>query len=612
MKYATIIKKIWDSSRELNVVSDAELRRQSLALKHSAMCGMPLKKLMTHGFPLVVEAVRRRLDLVFHDVQLQCAIDMTKGRIAEMKTGEGKTVTASLVGYLLSLYGKGVHVATFNDYLAERDCNLNRPLFDLLGQRVSFLRDGMSENERAAAYQCDVTYGSAKEFGFDFLRDRLKSMNGGNVSPVMRGTRYAIVDEADSILIDEARTPLIIGMQDRDESQIVADCFRWAAEHCSQFADGVHFEKRAKQQSFEINQEGKRLIRALPHNNSTNMVPIHELVGYVEKALKVQHYFELDKNYVVRDGEIVIIDEYTGRPAEGRQWQDGIQQSVQAKEDVEIAPETRQAACITIQSYFKRYKMFCGMTGTAWTSKKEIASVYRKKVTRIPTHRPVQRTEYKPRVFENQKEKLAAITESVALEIQKGRAVLVGTRSVARSQELARYFYEASLLFDVLNAKQLEREGDIIANAAQGPRITIATNMAGRGTDIKLSDDVRQAGGLHVILTEIHESQRIDWQLIGRGARQGDPGSFQIFVSLSDEILSTGFGEQKARQLKQRFAGTPQARLQRLFPMFRRAQQKAEKIQLTDRMIVLRQDEEVQRSAFEMGQDPFLSRISAH
>ena len=297
-------------------------------------------------------------------------------------------------------------------------------------------------------------------------------------------------------------------------------------------------------------------------------------------------------------------------PAEGRQWQDGIHQSVQAKESVEIAPETRQAACITIQSYFNRYKMFCGMTGTAWTSRREFRSVYKKPVVRIPTNRPVEREAYEPAVFVNQEAKFAAIAKSVRHELSKGRAVLVGIRSVARSEELANCFTQANLTFEILNANHLQREGEIVAEAGQSPRVTIATNMAGRGTDVKLSDGVRQAGGLHVILTELHESQRIDWQLIGRGARQGDPGSFQIFVALTDEILETGLGIQKAKKLAAKYTAASTDQLQSLFRIFRRAQRMAERSNLTDRMILLRKDQDQQRMAFEMGQDPYLSSLT--
>ena len=605
-----MIEKIRSASAKLESVSNDELRTRSLALKHVAMCGCPVPKMIDDGFPLVVEAARRALGIRYYDVQLQCGIEMTRGRLAEMKTGEGKTVTASLAGYLLSLYGKGLHLVTFNDYLAERDCEYNRPIFDLLGQRVAYLTDAIPPDQRERAYQCDITYGSAKEFGFDFLRDRLKHAASPPKDGIMRGMNYALIDEADSILIDEARTPLIIGMEDNGETLVSQACYRWAAEHAGKFQEGVHYTHDPKQHKFSLDTEGIRLVRSLPQHGGTTLIPIRELYRYVENAIRVREEFHRDKNYAVRDDEVVIIDEFTGRPAEGRQWQDGIHQSVQAKEGVEISPATRQAASITIQSLFKRYEMFCGMTGTAWTSRRELAKVYKKRVVRIPTHRPIDRKVYSPRVFANQANKFAAIAISAKKEIDGGRAVLIGTRSIEHSEALADHLRSNGLDFQILNAKHLQREGDIVAEAGQAPRITIATNMAGRGTDIKLAGEVRAAGGLHVILTEIHESERIDWQLIGRGSRQGDPGSYQVFVALSDEILKVGLGPKQAKRLQNKYANASDSKLQTLYPLFRRAQRKTERKQLTDRMMVLRSDEDKKRAAFEMGQDPYLSSVN--
>ncbi|MEM7478130.1 MAG: preprotein translocase subunit SecA [Planctomycetota bacterium] len=611
MKYVGKIEKIRRASNALTEVPASELRSRSLALKHVAMCGSPVSKMVDDGFPLVVEAVRRCLGIVYHDVQLQCGIEMARGRIAEMKTGEGKTVTASLAGYLFALYGKGMHLATFNDYLAERDREINQPVFQLLGLSTGFLKSTSYPDEREAAYNSDITYGAAKEFGFDFLRDRLQTLAPAGNRTVTRGTHFALLDEADSILIDEAKTPLIIGLQDVGETSIVNACFRWAAQFCSRFAEGTHFERKSNEESFQLSAGGIRLVRSLPQNESTTQVPLHELNRYIENALKARHLYTKDKNYALQDGNIVIIDEFTGRPAEGRQWKEGIHQSIQAKEGLEIVPETRQAACITIQSYFKRYRKFCGMTGTAWTSSRELSTIYKKKVARISTHRPVQRQSYAPRVYAKEVDKLQAIAESARRETQKGRAVLIGTRSVAQSEDTAKSLAELGLRYDVLNAKNLQLEGTIIGQAGQTPRITIATNMAGRGTDIKLSKEVRDAGGLHVILSELHESARIDWQLVGRGARQGDPGSYQIFVALTDEILVKGLGRIKAARLMAKFESASAARLQRLFPVFKRAQRKAEKSNLIDRLIILRRDQEQKRIAFDLGQDPYLSSVTS-
>lgn len=611
MNHVAMISRIRRGADKLQSVADAELRTKSLELQHYAMTGQSVDRLVIDGFPLVIEASRRTLGLVHYDVQLQCGIEMSRGKIAEMKTGEGKTLTASLAGYLMALYGKGLHLVTFNDYLAERDCEFLRPLYRMLGLTVDVLTADVPPEQRRRAYQCDITYGSAKEFGFDFLRDRLQKASSGDPGAgVMRGTNYALIDEADSILIDEARTPLIIGMINQSEEEITQSCFRWAAEHAEKFVEKEHYKYDALKQKVTLNFEGIKLARRLPQNDGTKRVSIRQLYEYLQNSIKVQRDFKLDKHYAIRDGEIVIIDEFTGRPAEGRQWQDGIHQSVQAKEGVEITPATRQAAGITIQSFARRYTMFCGMTGTAWTSRREIKKVYKKSVVRIPTHRPVIRKQLPPKVFQNQADKFKAIALAASEKIKEGRPVLIGSRSVGKSELLAKELEAFNLEFQILNANHLEREAEIVEQAGQSATITIATNMAGRGTDIKLAEPMKLAGGLHVILTEIHESERIDQQLFGRSSRQGDPGSYQVFVALDDEILKTGFGEKKAKQIAKGYQNLPSDRLDRLFGIFRQAQKKTERRYLTDRLIVLKSDVEKQKSLFETGQDPYLNVVS--
>ena len=607
MNRSAMISKIRQATAPLQSLSEADLRYRSLELKHLAMTGSTKRELVVKGFPLVVEAARRSLGMIHHDVQLLCGIEVVQGNIAEMKTGEGKTLTAALVGYLLALYGQGVHMVTFNDYLAMRDCEQLRPIYSLLGLTVDVLTEKMKAPQRAQAYRCDITYGAAKEFGFDFLRDRLEQAATGNPqSGVMRGTNYALVDEADSILIDEARTPLIIGIQDLAEARLSNQCFRWAASHAAAFTERQHFDYDPITQRVHLNIEGVKLARRLPQSDATPNASIGEIYEYLQNAIRARRDLHLDRDYTIRDGEIIIIDEFTGRPAEGRQWQHGIHQSVQAKEGLEITPATRTAASITIQSFFRRYKMFGGMTGTAWTSRREFARVYKKRVVRIPTHRPVLRRQMPPAVFANTQQKFVAVAESARRMIERGRPVLIGTRSVAKSELLAAQLEQCGLPYQILNAKLLAREADIVAQAGLSATITIATNMAGRGTDIRLSPDVRAAGGLHVILTEAHESQRIDWQLIGRGSRQGDPGSFQIMVALDDEILETGFGKPRAQRLLARYWRARPEQLTRLFSLFGRAQRRTERRHLTDRLIVLRHDFEKKKSHFAMGQDPYL------
>lgn len=612
MNAAQYIATIRSRAAQLEQKTDQELKQLSLDLKYRAMTKTPVKRLIPEGFALVVEAARRHLEMVHYDVQLQCGIEMAYDRIAEMKTGEGKTLTTSLVSYLYAIRGQGTHVITFNEYLAERDCEFLRPIYLALGLTCGVLKENMPPEQRKEIYRRDVTFGAAKEFGFDFLRDRMaiartKNPNAG----VMRGTRFALVDEADSIMIDEARTPLIIGMVSQSEQKKVSDCCSWAAQHAPAFLEGTDFTYDQMKRSVELTAAGIRKCRNLPENQSTRGISIQQIYGYLKNAIKVNRDFHLDKNYAIIDDEIVIVDEFTGRPAEGRQWQQGIHQAVQAKEALEITPPTRQAATITIQSYFNLYEQLCGMTGTAYTSRKEFKKVYNKKVTRIPTHRPIKRKQLATRIFRTNQEKYDAIAEDVGEAIAKGRSVLIGNRSVAGSEILSRSLHKKQIEHVVLNAKFIEKEADIVKLAGQPSRVTVATNMAGRGTDIKLHDSVKATGGLHVILTELHESERIDWQMIGRGSRQGDPGTYQFYFSLEDEILRLGLGDEKAAKLQKVYAKRRRLSARQLLRYFRKAQAKLERRYLTDRLIVQKQDVERRKNHFETGQDPYLNVVTS-
>ncbi len=610
LSFHNLIREIRQRAKKLQNLPDEQLKIEGLTLKHDAMCGVSVKSLMLRGFPLVVEASRRTLGLVPYDVQIQCAIQMMRGRIAEMKTGEGKTLTAAMPTFLNALIGQGVHVVTANDYLAKRDCELIRPIYQLLGLTADYLAADDEPQKRMVTYRKDITYGSAKEFGFDFLRDRLKRLADrfDRSQLVMRPLAFALVDEADSILIDEARTPLIIGMIDQEEETISNDCFRWAAEFAAHFDEERDFKYDHKRQKVELTLSGRSLLRQLPQRHGTKRVSIHDLYEYIENAIKVRRDYQLDKNYAIVDEKIMIIDEFTGRPAEGRQWQRGVHQSVEAKEQLPITPATRQAATITIQSFFQKYRRLAGMTGTAWTSRREFKKVFKKKVVRIPTHRPVRRTQLPPKIFATAQQKFETIAADTKKIIQSGRAVLIGTRSVEKSELLSQILARHEIQHSVLNAKQLEKEADIVALAGNPNSVTVATNMAGRGTDIKLADSVRENGGLHVILTEIHESQRIDWQLIGRGSRQGDPGSYRIYLSLEDEILLLGFGPQKREKIKKAHQESNELS-PRLIGLFRQAQRKIETRHLVDRMILLRQDKERRERQFESGSDPYLDTV---
>ena len=612
MKIASYISKIRSRAAQLEGETDQELKRISLDLKYLAMTKVPIKRLIPEGFALVIEAARRHLSMTHYDVQLQCGIEMAFGKIAEMKTGEGKTLTASLISYLYALRGEGMHVITFNDYLAQRDCESLEPLYTALGLTSGVLKEDLSPEQRKEIYRCDITYGSAKEFGFDFLRDRMAIAQSKNPKAgVMRGTRYALIDEADSILIDEARTPLVIGMVSQSEQQTTNECCSWAATHAPKFKEGVDYTYDHMKKTCELTAQGIRKCRNLPENEATRQVSIQQIYQYLKSGIKVYRDFQLDKHYAIIDEEIVIVDEFTGRPAEGRQWQQGIHQAVQAKEGLEITPPTRQAATITIQSYFNLYEKMCGMTGTGFTSRRELKKVYRKKVVRIPTHRPTIRKQLPTKIFRTIHEKCEAIAEDVAIAVASGRSVLIGNRSVAGSEVLAQSLRRREIDHVILNARFIAQESEIIELAGQPGRVTVATNMAGRGTDIKLHPSVKATGGLHVILTELHESERIDWQMIGRGSRQGDPGSYQFYLSLEDEILRLGFGPEKAAKLQKACENRSRLNTRNLFRWFRKAQAKLERRYLTDRLVLQKQDSERQKNHFETGQDPYLSVVSS-
>jgi preprotein translocase subunit SecA len=610
MHQTTSIKKIRDQIKRLNGIPDAELKSRGLDLKYEAMIGRPIRQLVVDAFALVAESSRRYLGIIHHDVQLLCGIEMSRGRIAEMKTGEGKTLTAGLVAYVGSLFGRGMHVVTFNDYLAMRDRDILAPVYAGLGLTSDVIYDGLPPVERRKAYQCDITYGSAKEFGFDFLRDRMALRDSGcERNGVMRGTFFALVDEADSILIDEARTPLIIGIQDPAKQKANQEYCLWAAHHAASLIEGVHFHCDPKDRSVKILSDGQRFIRTLPEIQSVGQLSYREIFDYMTNAIVARRDYHLDRQYAIEDGKIVIIDELTGRPAPDRQWQRGIHQAIEAKEGLSVSPVNQQAATITIQTLFGKYEHICGMTGTVYSSRREIRKIYGKRVVRIPTHRPVIRKQYPTKVFATKAEKYAAIVQEIQTCVQQGRSVLIGTRTVNASEMLSTALLEKNVSHALLNARYLDKEAEIVEAAGQPGRVTVATNMAGRGTDIKLHPSVREAGGLHVILTELHESSRIDWQLIGRGSRQGDPGSFRIYVSFDDEILKLGFGDRKAERLRKKFQQTTFPANSRRFKYFLAAQAKSERRYMTDRLMLARREKDRQKSLLEAGIDPCLNTV---
>ncbi|MEM9659188.1 MAG: preprotein translocase subunit SecA, partial [Planctomycetota bacterium] len=435
----------------LKELSDPQLRKESLGLRYRARSGETLDRLLVEAFALVREAGRRRLGMRHFEVQLLGGAAMHHRSIVEMQTGEGKTLTATLPLYLAALEGKGAHLATVNDYLARRDAEWMGPLYEALGMSVGVIQAQIPQEQRRKAYSCDVTYGTANEMGFDFLRDRLLlrsleggqrdlfgqmlgvSANGAQDSPVQRGLHFMLVDEADSILIDEARTPLIISALPGEEEQIAAEAYMWAAETAPQFVEDEHFDYDHDDRTIELTLEGRKLVRAQPKPAAMDRLPLSTIYEYVQRAIKVKREMFLDRHYVVRDGEIVIVDEFTGRLAEGRKWRAGIHQAIEAQEGVEITFATNQAARITIQDLFLRYERLAGMTGTAWTSRRELRKIYRVNVQQIPTNKPPIRKQLPTRVYGASEERWAAVVDDAQEQLQLGRPVLIGTRSIDKS-----------------------------------------------------------------------------------------------------------------------------------------------------------------------------------
>jgi preprotein translocase subunit SecA len=603
-------------------IAELELRKESLGLRYRARSGEPLDKLMVEAFALVREAGRRRLGMRHFEVQLLGGAAIHHRSIVEMQTGEGKTLTATLPLYLAALEGKGAHLATVNDYLARRDAEWMGPLYDALGMSVGIIQAQQPQEARRKAYACDVTYGTANEMGFDFLRDRLLKRSlaagqqdlfgqmlgakvGASDQPVQRELNFMLVDEADSILIDEARTPLIISALPGEDEQIAAEAYRWAAEMESRFVEDEHYEYEHDDREVDLSLVGRQLVRLLPKPEAMDRLPLSTIYEYIQRAIKVKREMFRDRHYVVRDGEIVIVDEFTGRLSEGRKWRAGIHQAVEAQEGVEITFATNQAARITVQDLFLRYARLGGMTGTASSSSRELRKIYKVHVEPIPTNRPPIRKQLPTLVFGTAEQKWDAIVQDALEQLRVNRPVLIGTRSIDKSEKLAELLAAHGATPTVLNARHVEREAEIVAAAGQAGKLTVATNMAGRGTDVKLGPGIEKLGGLHVICSELHEAQRIDRQLIGRCGRQGDPGTYRQFLALDDEILLVGLGPKKAEKLKRQGekATGPIAGLESLF---RKAQRRVERRHFRDRKVLLYHEKERQKVQRQMGQDPYL------
>lgn len=529
-KYEKITKIVNNFEKEMTSLSDRELAGKTEEFKKRLKNGESLDDILPEAFAVVREVSRRTINMRHFDVQIMGGIALHEGKITEMKTGEGKTLVATLPIYLNALTGKNVHLATHNDYLAKRDAKWMGPVYEFLGLTVGYIQANMDREERKKAYQADVTYGTANEFGFDYLRDNLVYDKSDKVQ---RGHFYAIVDEADSILIDEARTPLIIS----GPSDTPSELYRRFASLAKRFVPEKDYTIDEKQKTVALTEEGiSKAERMLSVNNLYDPNNIQYLF-HLLNALKALNFFRRDRDYIIQDGEVIIVDEFTGRLLPGRRYSEGLHQAIEAKEGVKIKEESMTFATITFQNYFRMYEKLAGMTGTAKTEEDEFKSIYNTEVVVIPTNEPVIRKDENDLIFKTREEKYKAIVEEIAKRYEKGQPVLVGTTSIENSELLSNMLKKRGIPHEVLNAKHHEREAEIVAKAGQKHAVTIATNMAGRGTDIKLGEGVTELGGLFVLGTERHESRRIDNQLIGRSGRQGDPGESRFILSFEDDLL---------------------------------------------------------------------------
>ena len=514
----------------MKALSDEQLAAKTQEFRARLEKGETLDDLLAEAFAVVREASRRVLDKRHYDVQLMGGIVLHQGKIAEMKTGEGKTLVATLPVYLNALTGKGVHVVTVNDYLAQRDSREMGQIYTFLGLTVGCNLHGLSHQEKQQVYACDITYGTNNEFGFDYLRDNMVLYKE---HIVQRELHYAIIDEVDSILIDEARTPLIISGQAQKSTELYYAADRFV----SRLKEGEDYTIDIKQKNVILTEQG---VAKAEQNFGIDNLFSHEHVilnHHIQQALRARYIMRRDVDYVVQDGEVIIVDEFTGRLMAGRRYSDGLHQAIEAKEGLKVQNESMTLATITFQNYFRMYRKLAGMTGTAKTEEEEFKRIYGLEVVQIPTNRPMIRVDLPDVVYKTENAKYRAVVEEIVKRHRTGQPVLVGTVSIENSERISEMLKKKGIPHQVLNAKHHAKEAEIIAKAGQRGAVTIATNMAGRGTDILLGEGVPELGGLHIIGTERHEARRIDNQLRGRAGRQGDPGSSQFFLSMEDELM---------------------------------------------------------------------------
>jgi preprotein translocase subunit SecA len=595
------LRKIHGLWSQWRCASDAEIRAEATNLRFDARCGIPPAQLLPKAYALACEAARRSLGISLYDAQIRGAIRLVNRSIVEMETGEGKSLTATLPLFLFALPGEGAHLATPNDYLARRDANIMRPLFEMLGLTTGVITSDLVDEDRIESYGCDITYGTATEFGFDLLRDRLKrratAEQGQSYCQVQRDLFFCIVDEADAVLVDEANMPMIIGTKGKlsDPKQRL---IQWASQVAPRIDESTHYRYDLRTKKVELNKQGRNWVRTLAGRDTLPGTSVLQMYSHLETAISVVRDYHRDRQYIISDGQIILVSEATGRLGEGRQWQDGLHQAIQAREGLEVTPPNTHSAKITIQNLFLSYRHIAGMTGTAKAAARELRGVYKLNVVRIPPQFRSRRRTLATKYFSHEKDKWAAICAEIQQLRAIGRPTLIGTRSVEKSEQLSAVLDAAGVPHRVLNAQRHQAEAEIIATAGQRGMVTVATGMAGRGTDIRLAADVLDSGGLHVVMTELHDSPRMDRQLLGRCGRQGDPGTCRQYLSLDDEILDLAYGLQTADRLRQRRHGSER--------LLRSAQWRLERQRRGSRLAALYHEKRKLRSIWELGRDPLL------
>jgi preprotein translocase subunit SecA len=570
---------------EISALSDAELSAKTPEFRERLANGVPLDEMLPEVFAVCREAGKRVLAMRHFDVQIMGGQVLHEGKVAEMKTGEGKTLVATLAVYANALLGNGVHLVSVNDYLVRRDAEWMAPLYNFLGLSVGIIQHDLPPPQRRDAYNCDITYVTNNEAGFDYLRD---NMAWQLQDMVQRAPFFAIVDEVDSILIDEARTPLIISGQGQDAT----DLYGKFAQILPRLIKDEDFTVDEKAHAVPITEAGVAKVEKMLGVSNLYDQRNLELTHQLNAGLKAWNLFHKDQQYIVKDGEVIIVDEFTGRLMYGRRYSEGIHQAIEAKEGLKVRSEDQTLATITFQNYFRLYRKLAGMTGTAKTEEREFRDIYGLDVVVIPTNRPIARDDLGDIVYKSEDAKFEAVVDEIIHEHEKGRPVLVGTRSIEKSERLALILRRRGVTCEVLNAKYHEREAEIIKDAGQYGAVTIATNMAGRGVDIKLGDGVAEIGGLHIIGTERHESRRIDNQLRGRAGRQGDPGSTRFYASLDDEVMRL-FGAERIKKIMSMVGFTDETPVEAkmISGSFERAQSKVENYNYEIRKQVLEYDD---------------------